>query len=193
MGRGGDFRTGPAFHVFDRGRGGNGGGESPPCLETRHEYGACPAGRHCSECGYVQLAHGYRKYLAASYEMRSLLERRLDLSRAGAIWPDWPNRRIADLIAADISDLGGVATAPEENVQTTLSTAEQLGVLYLLEGSALGAWVLVKSVAEIGLTASFGARHLFSQAGDGEVWRRFLSVISASPAEPCHDTARRRR
>lgn len=139
--------------------------------------------------GMFSSLDGYRRFLAASYEMRARFERLLDLNGAADAWPDWPGRRIAGLVAEDIADLGGEMHPPAENLQETLSTAELLGVLYVLEGSALGARVLVKSVADLGLTVSFGARHLFQQAGDRDAWRSFVSVMSAASVSPSHEMA----
>lgn len=131
---------------------------------------------------------GYRRYLDATFAMRARYERLLDDSGAAMLWPDWPSRKIADLVELDIVDLGGAAP-PAEISHTRLSTAELLGVLYVLEGSSLGARVLVRSVAEIGLTASSGARHLFHQAGDRDAWRSFVAMMMAATENPSHAAA----
>ena len=131
---------------------------------------------------------GYRRYLDATFAMRARYERLLDDSGAAGLWPEWPSRKIADLVAQDIADLGGVAPAAEIS-QQTLSTAELLGVLYVLEGSSLGARVLVRSVAEMGLTASSGARHMYRQAGDRDAWRSFMKIMAEAPENPSHDAA----
>jgi heme oxygenase (biliverdin-IX-beta and delta-forming) len=133
--------------------------------------------------GMFQTLDGYRRYLAGSYAARARMEHWLDEAGAEAVWPDWPRRRIAHLIAADIDDLGGIALAARESSPPPLSPAELLGVLYVLEGSSLGARVLVNMTDGLGLSASHGARHLHVQAGDRAAWRSFLSVMSAS-AEP---------
>lgn len=140
--------------------------------------------------GMFASREAFRRYLTATYEMRARYERLLDLSGAAKVWPDWPGRRIAELVAQDIVDLGGGAPAPEENSMATLSKAELIGVLYVLEGSSLGARVLVKSVEALGLTEAFGARHLYKQAGDRSAWRSFMSMMSAASEAPCHDAAR---
>ena len=64
-----------------------------------------------------------------------------------------------------------------------------VGVLYVLEGSSLGARVLVKAAAEMGLSAEFGARHLFRQAGDRDAWRSFVAMMAAALDAPSHDAA----
>lgn len=138
---------------------------------------------------------GFRRYLTATFDMRTRYERLLDRNGAERVWPEWPGRRIAGLVAQDSADLGGAdpgggTDMPAENVQSTLSPGEIIGILYVLEGSSLGARVLVKSVADMGLTATFGARHLFKQAGDRDAWRSFVSMMLAAPEAPCHKAAR---
>lgn len=138
--------------------------------------------------GMFSSRESYRRYLEATFAMRARFERALDDSGAALIWPEWPSRKIADLVAQDIADLGGVAPAAAV-LQRRLSTAELLGVLYVLEGSSLGARVLVKAVAELGLTASSGARHMFRQAGDRDAWRSFTAMMAAAPEAPSHEAA----
>lgn len=142
------------------------------------------------DAGMFETREGFRRYLAATYEMRVRYERLLDLNQAERVWTDYPTRKIAGLIAEDIEDLGGIPMSSEPADKKTYSAGELLGMLYVLEGSSLGARVLVKSVADMGLSASFGARHLFRQAEDRGAWRSFLDALSASPEPPCHDTAR---
>lgn len=141
------------------------------------------------DAGMFASRDGFRRYLTATYAMRAHYERLLDTNGAAELWPLWPSRRIAALVAQDIMDLGGAAEAAEENLHAELPPGELIGVLYVLEGSSLGARVLVNSVADIGLTASFGARHLFRQAGNRDAWRSFLSLMSEAPEAPCHRTA----
>lgn len=142
------------------------------------------------DAGMFETREGFQRYLAAAFEMRARFERLLDLNHAARVWADYPSRKIADLVAQDIADLDGVAVPPETTGTKTCSAGELLGVMYVLEGSSLGARILVKSVAEMGLTANFGARHLFRQAEDRGAWRSFIAAMDASPEAPCHETAR---
>jgi heme oxygenase len=54
---------------------------------------------------------------------------------------------------------------------------ELLGVLYVLEGSGLGARIILGRVAHLGLGPEFGARHLHAQAGAPGAWREFTSLL----------------
>lgn len=51
-----------------------------------------------------------------------------------------------------------------------------MGVHYVLEGSALGARVLCKRVASLGMHRKHGARHLWAQA-ESDTWRAFLDAL----------------
>lgn len=133
---------------------------------------------------------GFRRYLAATWTLRIRLERQLDVSGAGELWPLWPTRRVADLVARDLADLGGSPGDLPRGPMRILPQPELLATLYVLEGSSLGARVLVKSVAELGLSASHGARHLYAQAGDAASWRSFVALLESAPKAPCHATAR---
>jgi len=133
---------------------------------------------------------GYRRYVAATWAMRDHFERLLDINGAADLWPDWPGRRIAGLAAQDMLDLGVAARPPQINRPSRLTAAELLGVIYVLEGSSLGARILVRMVTALGFSRNFGARHLFAQSDSSSAWRSFISVLDASPQPPCHSTAR---
>jgi len=142
------------------------------------------------DAGMFESREGFRRYLAATFEMRSRYERLLDMNRANLVWADFPTRKIADLVGQDVADLGGVAVNPEQVDSQALSAGKLLGIMYVLEGSSLGARILVKSAANMGLTPDFGARHLFKQAEDRGAWRSFIAAMSVSSEAPCHVTAR---
>lgn len=133
---------------------------------------------------------GYRRYLAATWVMRDKFERLLDMNGAVRVWPAWPGRRVAGIAAQDMQDLGLPPPPVDKIPPSRLTDGELLGVLYVLEGSCLGARILVRMVASLGLSDCFGARHLHVQAADTGAWRSFLAVLDATEQPPCHDTAR---
>lgn len=96
--------------------------------------------------------------------------------------PDLDGRRRLDLIAQDIADLGlelpSNASAPALERDADIPTA--LGWLYVAEGSNLGAAFLLKEAAKLGLSESFGARHLAAAPeGRGLHWRTFTAALDA--------------
>ncbi|RUA22281.1 hypothetical protein DSL92_06635 [Billgrantia gudaonensis] len=57
-----------------------------------------------------------------------------------------------------------------------------LGWLYVNRGSNLGAAFLFKSAVELGMSESFGARHLAPrERGEGYRWRTFTRYLDAIP------------
>lgn len=83
---------------------------------------------------------GYRDFLAAQAGALIPLEDALDRFGAGLPVADWPRRRRGEALMRDLEVLGTRATflvAP-----TIGSDAEMVGMLYVLEGSRLGARLL---------------------------------------------------
>ncbi|NBB65528.1 biliverdin-producing heme oxygenase [Pseudomonas sp. ODNR1LW] len=101
-----------------------------------------------------------------------------------ALFPDLLERRRYEQILADLADLEAEPadeTSPPRFVAgeaVDLPTA--LGWLYVAEGSNLGAAFLIKAAAALGLSATFGARHLAaSPEGRANHWRSFTAVLDA--------------
>lgn len=114
-----------------------------------------------------------------------------------ALLPDLAGRRRFDLIGQDLADLEAApppAAEPrvfEKGVPADIPTA--LGWLYVAEGSNLGAAFLLKAAAGLGLSETFGARHLAAAPeGRGLHWRTFTAALDAldlSEAEEARVTA----
>jgi heme oxygenase len=83
-----------------------------------------------------------------------------------------------------VADLRALGVAPS-SVQDRLAVpghGEAIGVLYVIEGSALGARGLARDVARLGLDAGNGAAFLHDHAGDAARWRLFLDQLEALPS-----------
>ncbi|MBS7546017.1 biliverdin-producing heme oxygenase [Ancylobacter oerskovii] len=131
--------------------------------------------------GGFDSAGDYAGYLKGQYVFR----RAVEVGLAGVTWPagfgDWRPRPLAPLLLADLEDLD--LDPPSSTLPAIeMTPADLLGVLYVLEGSGLGARVLHRRAAEIGFDGRFGARHLAAQAGDRESWPAFLALLES--AEP---------
>lgn len=106
--------------------------------------------------------------------------------------PGLGERRRLPLVEQDLGDLGhgldAPASAPLFGADADLATA--LGWLYVEQGSQLGAAILYRMAAALGLDGGFGARHLAPHA-DGRAlnWRQFCEQLDAVPL----DAAGRRR
>lgn len=100
------------------------------------------------------------------------------------ILPDLAGRRRLPLIAQDLGDLGMMVPRKDDppvfaaDAKADIPTA--LGWLYVAEGSNLGAALLLKEAAKLGLSETFGARHLAAAPeGRGLHWKTFTTALDA--------------
>ena len=97
---------------------------------------------------------------------------------------EWSLLELAAALRSDLTDLGHPAEAVENIIIPELDErCFRWGVLYVLEGSALGAVLLSKSAAELGLSDSNGARHLALQTGERKRWPRFAEILDLHAGE----------
>ena len=89
----------------------------------------------------------YRIFLRAHARIIPAAENALEEAGVIRLLPDWPERRRAQLLFADIGELGD--RLPERLPQPALhGEAAVWGALYVLEGSKLGGALLAKSVPD---------------------------------------------
>lgn len=93
-------------------------------------------------------------------------------------------RRRLDKIKLDLADINvdlpAYGDAPVFSFQKEIDIPTALGWLYVSEGSNLGAAVLRKEAAKIGLSDTFGARQLApATEGPAAYWRAFTSQLDA--------------
>jgi heme oxygenase len=140
--------------------------------------------------GHFDSLKGYARYLGAVAPLYDALERKLDGADASLLLPDWPGRRKAGLIQADLDALG-VAAGPEmlRARSSTVGTIPALpwhrgtvlATLYVLEGATLGGAVLARQVQRLGLTWERGAAFLDPYGADrGGMWRTFLCALEGA-------------
>lgn len=122
----------------------------------------------------------YGRYLRGTYAFRSAVESRL----ASAVWPaslcGWENQNFGSAIRQDLADLD---MEPQDRIELpdiSSGREEMLGLLYVLEGSALGSRILYKRAQALGLGADFGARHLAAQSERSDRWPRFLALLESA-------------
>ncbi len=87
---------------------------------------------------------GYRAFLLAQAGPLLTTETAVDAFDPVALLPDWPERRRAPLIAADLADFDVSMPAPEPLSLDSVEAA--LGAIYVLEGSRLGGALLARNV-----------------------------------------------
>lgn len=87
----------------------------------------------------------------------------------------WPRTLLPEL-KADLAGLS-IPLPTTEPFHLSNDMAAFLGAAYVLEGSALGARVLVKGVEGLGFGPEFGARYLSAQAASLDSWRELLAAL----------------
>lgn len=119
---------------------------------------------------------GYGAFLSASAAALAPLE--LGLERAGvADWlPDWDHRARRDALARDLAALG--LDAPSSRAAAVPSRDFGAGLLYVLEGSRLGARFLARQVraADADLPLAY-----LTHGEGGDPWRSFLTWLDSIP------------
>ena len=121
---------------------------------------------------FVKVQHQFHREIDALYSNQVL----------DKLLPDLSGRRRFDLIERDLADLQ-VKAPPLDALPTFASSTEAdlptaLGWLYVAEGSNLGAAFLLKEVRKLGLSETFGARHLAAAPeGRGLHWKTFTVAL----------------
>lgn len=124
----------------------------------------------------------YRRYLRGLHAFRVPAERLVaaGLAERSAGLDGVAPKGIVELMRADMAELGVAPTAPVA-LEPVGGVSSLLGLIYVLEGSALGARLLKRQAAAIGLGAENGAAHLAAQAESLESWNGFLGALDALP------------
>ncbi len=128
---------------------------------------------------------GYGRFVEVQYLFHRDIHALYDDAALRAVLPGLAERRRAGLIAADLGDLGRplpeVAEAPAFEPGTPVDVPTALGWLYVAEGSNMGAALLRKEAAKLGLSDDHGARHLAPAAeGPAAHWRAFTASLDAA-------------
>jgi heme oxygenase len=137
---------------------------------------ANPFGSRETYAKFLRVQHAFHREIDALYDDETL----------GKILPDLTGRRRVDLIAQDLADLGhtpeAASTEPAFKPGEAHDIPSALGWLYVAEGSNLGAAFLLKAALQIGLSETFGARHLAAAPeGRGLHWRTFTAALDTIP------------
>lgn len=132
---------------------------------------------------------GYGRFAGVQWTFHRDIDALYDDAALIALLPGLAERRRMALIAVDLADLGlatpSVETPPVFLRDQPADAATALGWLYVAEGSNLGATLLRKEAAKLGLSDSHGARHL-APCGGGPAahWRVFTAALDAAILTP---------
>lgn len=125
----------------------------------------------------------YIRYLEGMTAFRENVERRLAEIDDPQAFGGWKPGLISAELEQDLRDLGHDAPDAAPPFDLPLDRDGLLGVLYVLEGSALGARLLIRRAAELGFSAEHGARHLAAQTSRPESWTAFVTLLDGMT--PC--------
>lgn len=121
----------------------------------------------------------YRLFLEAHQAVLPGCERALTASSVESLLPDWPVRRRASALAADLRDLGWREAEKELSVPV-LDRAQAMGLLYVLEGSRLGGAVLARRVGANGDARCRVATRYLRHGEGTRLWPSFVAVFNNS-------------
>ena len=133
----------------------------------------------------------YRQFLIAHARVLLPCERWLSRNESSTLLPEWTQR---DRTAALLNDLHKLGCRPDIPSDMSFDNAEpvQIGMVYVLEGSRLGGFVLAKKLNKLrpDLPTSF-----LSYDADTDVWGRFVEWLNGKrlntgELETSIDTAR---
>jgi heme oxygenase len=122
----------------------------------------------------------YERYLQGMHSFRTPVEAWLSRAPWPAGFGTWRPVMIAAALAADMKDFDLRSRTGAIDWDASADLGTMLGTLYVIEGSMLGAQLLLKRAHLLGLSADFGARHLALQAGTAN-WQMFLTILEGSP------------
>jgi len=122
-------------------------------------------------------ADSYARYLRGMAAFREGVE----CSLAMVDFPDgfgrwWPGTILPQL-KLDLMDLRQQTSYAPVTFDIPDDRISLLGVLYVLEGSSLGARLLARRAAAIGYSPHFGARHLAAQTSRPEAWTALVRLL----------------
>ncbi|MEE4450557.1 biliverdin-producing heme oxygenase [Novosphingobium resinovorum] len=128
---------------------------------------------------------GYGRFVSVQTLFHRDIDALYDNPVLQAVLPGLAERRRLPLIAADLADLG--LPFPEDDTQPAFARGEAtdvaaaLGWLYVAEGSNMGAALLRKEAAKLGLSDTHGARHLApAPEGPAAHWRAFTAALDSA-------------
>jgi heme oxygenase (biliverdin-IX-beta and delta-forming) len=138
--------------------------------------------------GYsLQRRTDYGRFLMAHAAALLPLEQELEQAGIAAILPDWLERRRSAALGADLRALD-LGFAPL-GAPLLGSHAAALGAAYVLEGSRLGARVLLLRVESCTDHVVLGATRYLRHGEGKRLWQSFLALLEAAPGLRQHADA----
>jgi heme oxygenase len=121
----------------------------------------------------LHTARGYAQFLSTQASVVIPLERALEQGGIERVLPDWQSRRRSDALRADLADLH--STFSPHDVSDFHGDAALLGAAYVLEGTRLGARIVVKQIG------AHAPRRFLRHGEELRLWQRFVETLEACP------------
>lgn len=122
---------------------------------------------------------GFGRFVTAQYLFQAELQGLYEEPRLAMHFPDLPRCRV-EHARADLAELGVELPASVPGAPAGLSLGESLGWIFVSEGSKLGAAFLLKRAEALGLSPTWGARHLAEpEGGRAAGWKAFVKALDA--------------
>ncbi|MBM3606100.1 MAG: biliverdin-producing heme oxygenase [Alphaproteobacteria bacterium] len=137
------------------------------------------------QVGVLEDKEDYIRYLSGTYAFRAALEPALprEAEDVTGLWGIVP---LVSTLHRDLADLG--VPFPRRVAAPDLEgRAAQAAAAYVLEGSALGARVIARRAAVLGIRPDHGGRHLALQTAGTGRWKSFQAWLEA--AQVSHEQA----
>ena len=164
--------------------------KSPPETSRAQRLKALTHATHDGLDKAIMAAHAfanvenYGRFLAVQYLFHRDIAALYDDADLQTLLPGLAERRRLPLVAADLHDLGLSIPQTDDPAAFTpgaIDAPAALGWLYVAEGSNMGAALLRKEVAKLGLSDAHGARHLApAPEGPAAHWRAFTAALDAA-------------
>ncbi|MES2907374.1 MAG: biliverdin-producing heme oxygenase [Pseudomonadota bacterium] len=120
----------------------------------------------------LSLLEDYRSFLTASAAALIPLEHLLEASGVADIFPDWPQRSRRASLIKDCENMSAEIST-FDLMRAHFSPDEMAGVVYVLEGSRLGAKLLLKQVQHS------AAQNYLSHGVSEKLWPSFVDQLEA--------------
>lgn len=132
----------------------------------------------------------FARFVVAQYLFQSELQALYSDPQLIAIVPDLAERCRAEQAGLDLADLDTAVPAPFPGAVNNPSLGAAMGWIFVSEGSKLGAAFLIKRAVGLGLSDSFGARHLGEPAGGrAEGWKQFTRILDGLELSAAEEAA----
>jgi len=127
----------------------------------------------------------FARFVVAQYLFQNELKALYTDPALIAIVPDLAERCRAEQAALDLADLDTAIPEAFPGALQNPSLGEAMGWIFVSEGSKLGAAFLIKRAVGLGLSDTFGARHLGEPAGGrAEGWKQFTRILDGLELSP---------